>query len=455
VTVAGVGAGAGSDAAAGAGAGSDAAAGAGAGSDAAAGADADAGTAAGAGAERGLLTGLGWPLKAFAVAAGIAAVLFAVLTPLLGIGDDTVPFTVLGYAGDGIGGGRARWDAFWYSLIASDGYSTTTYDIHGTGYSSPAFFPGYPMAMRLILPVVRDPLLAGILVNLVAGAVGVCAFYRWVRDRRSAAIARVAVIALLVFPYTFYFYGVVYSEPLFFAAAVGAFVLLERDRVLLAGLAGALACGTRLVGIAVAIALVLRLLERRGVIAEGQRLGFSLRAAPGAEPWRARFGRLHPGDVGVLLPVTGLLAYVVYLGVTFGQPLLFQSSGAAWGQGEGLRTVAKVRTFDFFVESLPYLKIELVIQLALLIGALALAGPVARRFGRAYGWYVVLVLGIPLLTVGNLFGAGRYVIAAFPVFALVGERLRVRPAVARRLAVACVGFTTISIAFYTRGLWIS
>jgi len=297
--------------------------------------------------------------------------------------------------------------------------------------------------------------LAGILVNLVAGGIGVCVMYRWVVDRCGVATARAAVVTLLVYPYTLYFYGVVYAEPVFFAAAVGAFLLLERDHVVAAGLVGAIASGTRLVGVAVAIALVIRLLERRGAIAEERHLGITRGRSAELGSWRDRLHRLRPSDAGVLLAFGGAIAYSVYLWIDYGDPLLFQEAGKAWGQGEGLRTLLKARTFQFLTNELPYLRVELVLQVLLLLGAVVLAGPVSRRFGRAYGWYVVLVLGIPLVTVGNLFGAGRYVLAAFPVFVVVGEWFRQRPEPARLVAVAGVTVTVISLSLYVRGLWVS
>ena len=45
---------------------------------------------------------------------------------------------------------------------------------------------------------------------------------------------------------------------------------------------------------------------------------------------------------------------------------------------------------------------------------------VARRFGWGYAGYVLVVMGIPLLGTKDFMSCGRYLLAAFPVFAVVG-----------------------------------
>ncbi|MGH8990367.1 MAG: hypothetical protein ACRDZ7_02440, partial [Acidimicrobiia bacterium] len=131
--------------------------------------------------------------------------------------------------------GWTRWDSDWYSFIARKGYFYA-----GPGQQSAvAFFPGYPAAMRLVMVVVRDALVAGVLVTYAAGLATAVLFWRWCRAALGERVARVAVVGLLLWPFAFYLFGVVYSDALFMAAAVAAFVALERDHPGLAGLAGA------------------------------------------------------------------------------------------------------------------------------------------------------------------------------------------------------------------------
>lgn len=382
-----------------------------------------------------------WPLKVFAIVAGIMAIWFPLAVRLLGVAQATKG-TVVSFTGDSILGQRANWDGFWYTTIATIGYF---YDpnLSPDILTSPAFFPGYPMLMRAVTLIVRDPSLAGILVSLVAGAVGTCFLYRWAHERLGPTRARITVFVLVLYPYSMYLYGIVYADALFFACAVIAFVALDEGHPIVAGVVGALACSTRLVGLAVAVGLVLRLIELRGVLpARG-------------EPRRLHLDRLRRADAALLLPPLGLVGFSVYLNVTFGDPLLFQTSAQAWGQGDGVRTLLKAETWTMLTSELTYLRVELALQLVLLLFALSLTRHVLRRFGWAYAGYVLLILGIPLVTVGNLFGAGRYVLAAFPCFAAFGDIVGDHPARARPLAMVGGALLFANITMFARGMWVS
>ena len=106
---------------------------------------------------------------------------------------------------------------------------------------------------------------------------------------------------LLLYPYAFYLYGAMYGDSLFLLTAIGSFVLLERRHYWLAGLVGALATAGRPVGVAVAVGLVVRMLE---MLAEQRALAGGRTVAPAhapigrrrAEPERADRDQ-PPGDV--------------------------------------------------------------------------------------------------------------------------------------------------------------
>jgi Gpi18-like mannosyltransferase len=155
--------------------------------------------------------------------------------------------------------GWAQWDSGWYERIASEGYSFVA-----GRQSTVAFFPAYPLTMRVAGTAIGDMNVAGIVVTFLAGMAGAALFFAWVRARLAPVAAWTALAAFLLFPYAFYLYGVVYADALFIAALLGAFLLLEDDRPVLAGLAGAVATAARPVGVVLVVALVVRAVERRG-----------------------------------------------------------------------------------------------------------------------------------------------------------------------------------------------
>ena len=338
-----------------------------------------------------------------------------------------------GYPGSSLFGGWFRFDGNWYALIASRGYWLDSVDVQGPV----AYFPAYPAVLWAVHAItgVSVKLLASI-VTIVCGAGALVAIFRWLNDRLEDRVAKVAFVTLLVYPYVFYLFGAAYGDALFLLAAVVAFLLLERDHPVLAGLAGALATATRPVGIALIVGLVAVALWRRHAVErrDGHRL-------PRLE-WR----RLRPADAGVLLSVGGLVGYMTYLGVRFGHPFAFDEVQRAqgWDQGSGPRTWFKITWFQQ-AKNLPrwvwdwvqhgdaatFEKVQyavtVLLQGALVLGFCVLAVLVWKRLGWGYGLYCAAMLAIALLGTKDFQGTGRYLLALFPCFAVLGQLLADRP----------------------------
>lgn len=335
------------------------------------------------------------------------------------------------YTGSAIFGSWFRFDGRWYDIIATNGYHWAGPDVQ----SPVAYFPAYPMLLRVLHAGTGVSVrLLGSLVTIACGAGMSVAFLRWCRDRIDDTTARAALITLLVYPYAYYFMGAVYADALFAIAVIGAFLLLERDHPIWAGLLGALATATRPTGIAVVIGLIAVVLWKRGVLF--RTAGHTVIA------WR----NLRRGDLGVLLSVGGLLGYMTYLGVRFHTPLAFEEVQRApgWDQGGGPRTWFKVTWFQQF-KNMPHWILDwlrhgddatfqkvqygstVILQGLLIIGFLVLAGLVWRRLGWGYGLYSFALLAIPLVGTKDFQGAGRYLMAAFPCFLVLAMVLSPRP----------------------------
>lgn len=344
-----------------------------------------------------------------------------------------------------------RWDSGWYRLIADRGYWFTP------GQQSPvAFFPAYPLLMRAGALVTGSSVVAGIFVTLGAGLGIAVLFHRWCAARLPSGSARTALLALLLYPFGVYLFGAVYSDALFLLGALAAFTLLDLDRPWTAGLAGAVATATRPVGFSLVAALWLRAVERRVPAPEtagGGGAGLPEPQVPVPPPQRLGSGlrRLSRRDAPLLLAPLGLVLYCVYLWARFGDPLAFSTAIAApgWNQPPGPATWLKLDFFRTFGE-IPPLKLghlRLLVHLAVTVGALGLVPAVIRRFGWAYGLYVLLVVGFPAVSSKDFMGMGRYVLAAFPCFAAAGDLLASRPRLVRPVlaasAAALAAFTAL------------
>jgi len=191
-----------------------------------------------------------------------------------------------------------------------------------------------------------------------------------------------------------------------------------------------------------------RSLERRGALVRPRWLGL---------PTRVSLRRVRPRDAFVLLAVAGLAAYMWFLWRRFDDPLLFSHVERYWGHTPEPRTWLKADLVDevtrrgdtFYVRNL-------VIQGLLAIGALLLVPRIGRRFGWGYAAYVLVVVGIPAVATSNFQGLGRYMLAAFPVVALVGEGLARLALPVRAMALTASTLALIwMMAGFARGLYLS
>ena len=399
------------------------------------------------------------------------------------------------------GGGRvfegwARWDAFWYRSIAEDGY------VYYPGVqSSVAFFPGYPILIRVVALAVGNVFVAGSITTLVCGLLAARGLWAWLTSRMSVRAAGVTLALVLLYPFSWYLFGAVYADALFLAAAIGAFVAVDRDRMWTAGLLGFVASASRPTGVAVAIGLVLVTLEKRNVgrqvvatavdatvaAAEpaaalaagaesaststgpsagglaGRHLA-SGRARRRPRPLHALWLRFDPRgfrrqDAPLVLAFGGLFAYMAYLGVRFGHPLLFSEIQGVkgWDQPAGWSTWLKLPAWQKLHED-PFSDagLMIVVQCVLTLVALALVPRVAKRFGWGYAAFVLAAVAIPLLGSKDFVGLGRYLLPAFPCLAVVGEALaRRRPwLIAVVLTVSGVALLAMA-SFFARGYYLS
>jgi hypothetical protein len=298
--------------------------------------------------------------------------------------------------------GFLRWDAGWYRMIARQGYSFRT-----VRPQIVAFFPGYPALMRLVGPLTGGTDRAGIIITMTSGLGAATLFHRWCTQRLSRRAVRTALFVLLLSPFAYYLYGPVYADATFLFSTLGAFTLLDADRPILAGVAGAVATATRPLGIVVIAGLVFRAIERRGI------------------------RDLHLRDSGVLLACAGLGAYCILLWRRVGHPFAFISAQRAWGQTPGPSAWFKYQAVRAFRSpALDLAHVRIVVPAILFVIALWLVPAVWRRFGWAYGTYTAMTALLAGLGTADFIGVGRYLLGAFPLFAILGEKLAPRPRVA-------------------------
>lgn len=304
---------------------------------------------------------------------------------------------------------------------------------------------------------------AQVVVALVSGLAATVLFWAFLRVRDVGPRAQVvALLLFLTYPFSFLLFGYGYSDPTLVALLLGAFVLAEHRRPVLAGLVGALATASRPNALPLVVGLLVLELSRSGAV-EVLVAGW---AAP-MRSWRPRtllrldLRRMRPSQWGVLLSAGGVAAYSIYLMGHAGSPIYWLTAQSYYGHGSVLspRTWTKVDFLDWpgwIVTNLPWAVNELAAAI-LLLGAVALVPAVHRRLGPAYSVFVTGVLLIGWVGPRGFAPGGRYLLPALPfLLVVVAEWLQER---SRLLALTLSTFVVSSLllvgAFVLGGwLWL-
>jgi Mannosyltransferase (PIG-V) len=312
----------------------------------------------------------------------------------------------------------ARFDAAWYLAIANHGY-----EVGGRA----AFFPVFPGLVRVGGELLGSPLIAGILISSGCGLGALYFLHRLVTLDFGVERARTVVWLAAWFPGALVI-SAVYSESLFLLVSVGAIYAARLDRWPLAAMLGAAAAATRSGGVIVIVPLLII--------------------------YWYRYRRIRPDILWLLLGVpAGLAAYVLYLGLSIGDPTSVFSAQAAWhrsfvplgglalGLWSAVRSVGELlipslaRSPAANVHGVPTQLLDLrdIAMFFFLAGGIWLCQEASRRLDPAYTAYAICGLALPLSVPAGgfpLMSLPRFEFVIFPLWIALAlwahERQRVR-----------------------------
>jgi hypothetical protein len=314
----------------------------------------------------------------------------------------------------------SHWDGEHYVALAMGGYLQPPDNV------SPAFFPLYPLLMRSFAELFGGPLsqsalsVWGPLLSLLFLPFALYFVYHIALDGWGQRVAEGSVLAFAFFPTTF-FLNAAYTESLFLALSAGSvWAMRVRKDLLLACVLGGFAAATRNVGIFLVAPLMYEWI-RGGGLEEGN------------ERWRGIYLALVP---------SGLVAYMGYLWIRFGDPLLFYSAQQNWGRQATGPLATAGRAWESAAEGAGRL-LDPGLWAHPSLGNLAdhLAGA-NNLYNLCFFVFAVVVLlaglrdlplslsiyGFLLVAPATLFGTPesplmgtpRYVLVAFPIFIVLG-----------------------------------
>jgi hypothetical protein len=285
-----------------------------------------------------------------------------------------------------------REDALWFLRIATGGYAS--------GDGSAAFFPLYPLLVRVSSFVLGGhPLAGAILVSNLSLLGALCVLYVLTRTELSEPAARRAVLYAAIFPTSFFFLAP-YSESTYLLLVVVCLWAARRQRWGAAAAAGAGAALTRNVGIVLALPLAVEAVQRW---MESGRKGIPLR-----------------GLLASLGPPVGTGLYLLYWQQKAGDWLAPVHQQAGWDRR---LTSPLSALWQGALDALHFTGVYPggyhQLDLLVVAPALALAVYATIRFRPAYWVFVWASLIPPLLLVFSgrpLMSIPRFLLPLFPLF---------------------------------------
>jgi len=276
-----------------------------------------------------------------------------------------------------------RFDTNWYLKIAQSGYSESD--------GSTAFFPLYPLLVKLFGFILGNNLLAGLLISNLALLGALVLLYKLALEYFEVGVVRRTLVYLMLFPTSFFFFSA-YTEAPFLFLVLASLFAANRRRWVWAALFGSLAALTRLQGVLMFIPLIYmwwRQLDNRRWLN-----GIALTLVPISTLGFLFYTRLSL--IGMYQNTLNAVFVWPWMNIWADALMLIHGKGTV------------IEIFNLFVTSL--------------FGILIVVA--WRKIPREWFFYSIAMYLAPLFrmtTIQPLVSMSRYVLVLFPLFCLLGQ----------------------------------
>ncbi len=354
-----------------------------------------------------------------------------------------------------------RWDATHYLAIAAKGYVPT--QVQGQGLTSPAFFPLYPLVMKVgSVFTLGNLYLAALLINGIALFVALYQLFLLARADFGLVVARGAVLAFVAFPTAFFLF-VPYAEALFVALAIGAVRAMRLHHWAVAAVLGMLAALTRQAGLILILPFAWEWFRvwSQGRTSGPQQAPATVTTSREDQPtqriktWLARSAPV----LWLALIPTGTVCYALWLWHAVGDPLAFLHAQAAWTRHWDFPLFSIWHGLQYALSPIqPFFAFRgwLDLMAVLVMGVLAIIG--LKMLPALYSIYTIPLYLIFLSQPERgwaLISQARFMLELFPLFIVLGAII-IRHRVALLGYLASGGILQLGLmAMFARGGWIT
>ena len=320
-----------------------------------------------------------------------------------------------------------RWDATRFLTTADNGYEGP-----GSFPNAYAFFPFFPMAIRMLGWLGLPSLAAGFLISAIGSWVGLAFLWKLAEEEVGEGTGRRAVLYAAVFP-TAVFLIAPYSESLFLAGAIPAFYFARRRRWELVGPFAALAMGTRFAGVFLLLGLFVEALRQRDLSPK----------------------QLFQAGLSLVIGMLPLLGYAAYLAQVKNDPFYFVTEQRlGWGRSFVGPISALTNTIDRFDDPTQSTNFQFAYRIEIVaaaVGVLFVLWAIKKR-EWGYAVYMGTVL-LVLLTSTEYFSIPRILLTFFPVAVFMARATLERPLLHDVYLALSTTAAAVGVVVYTRGSW--
>lgn len=285
----------------------------------------------------------------------------------------------------------SNFDGVHYLSIAASGYSNDL-----------GFFPLFPILIRFFSVFLTGTsafdlsyFLSGFLISNILFLISLIIFYKLIKIDFSDKTALKSILFLLIFP-TSFFFGGIYTESLFLLLSLLSFYKARKGNWLLSGAFAMLLGATRLVGVLILPALIY-------------------------EFW-IKEKKLSAKIIPLFLAPIGLLSYIFYNYIAWGNPFLFITAH------EHINPTRTVNGIVLFPQTVfRYLKIisttygnfewwiAMLELFSFAIAFILLYIAWKKKIRTSYLIFSILAFAMPISS-GTFSGLPRYILVLFPIF---------------------------------------
>jgi len=269
-----------------------------------------------------------------------------------------------------------------------------------------AFYPIYPLAIKILsLNSFFNPIIIGLLISYFSSFLACLVFYQLTKNEYSEKIAFRSLFLLLIFPSSFYLFAY-YTEGLFLLFSVLVFWFIRKKNILLATIFASAATATRIVGLALIPVLIFE--------------AYRIYKKQGRFPWI------------ITIAPAGLLAYMLYTFLKFGNPFLMIISQTDSRFARYIGFVSPVKIFIEWPQKILagpsqvydslFVYPVIILEFVFAVFAIVILFLAKKKLG--FGYFLYNLFGVLIIFFsGSLSSNMRYQLVLFPTFIYLAQSL--------------------------------